>query len=276
MASGELIYFAIAPGIYFELSGAHENWRFVESPGCYIDGLLLPAPSRSLAALAALVLPALVSPAQAAVPLDYNYPWNAGVAAEMRSQTVEPLITQVWKTTASMDNQAVSGTANETFHHMRFAGADYYLLPFSSLNYEQSMARYQARQQGKNPDAVKLLPGGQQCGLYLFDTQLNLVGWTLLAIKGRGGNTVCGYTTEVRAAPAGDGIVVHAMYTWMPAKAVGDNYRDIAFYVRLKKSGSKVDLIQDDACLGNPNTFDSATAAVTELKHCQTSSGYPG
>ena len=231
---------------------------------------------RSLVALATLVLPALGSAAQAAVTLDYDYPWNAGVPAEMRSQAVEPLITQVWKTTASMDNQAVSGTANETFHHMRFAGTDYYLVPFSSLSYEQSMARYQARQQGKNPDAVKLLPGGQQCGLHLFDTQLNLVGWTPLTIKGRNGKTVCGYTTEVQAAPTGDGVVLHAMYTWLPAKAVGDNYHDIAFYVRLKKSGSKVELIQDEACLGNPNTLDSATVAVAKLKHCSTSLGYPG
>lgn len=234
------------------------------------------SPSKLLATFAALTLSALASLAHAGVTLDYDYPWNKGSPPEMRSQAVEPLITQIWKTTASMDNQAVSGTANEAFHHMRFAGNDYYLVPFSTLSYEQSMARYQARQQGKNPDSVKLQPGGQQCGLYLFDTQLNLVGWTPLTIKGREGQTVCGYTTDVQVAPTGDGVVLHAVYTWMPAKAVGENYHDIAFYVRLKKSASKVDLKQDDACLGNPNTFESASDAATELTHCATSLRHPG
>lgn len=119
------------------------------------------------------------------------------------------------------------------------------------------------------------VPGGGICALYVFDQDLNKLTSLKINLPENSHGTWCNGTYGLGGAGKGvDGVLVTISYYLtgrkpaQRARDIGRGWRYMTVLIRFEEKDGKPMLIQDDSCLGNPNSYDAIPDARKALARC--------
>lgn len=182
---------------------------------------------------------------------------------EMTDSAFEKFI-QTWSQRILLDiaasNEGIEPTSTPTSisrAHIIWNGVDYYAWAAQYTSAQQSKRKYDT------------LPGGGVCALLLYDKNLNPIASVKINLPENNHATFCKGTNALGGAGKGiDGLLLSVSYYLTDVKK--NWWREQTLFLRLQKDAAgRVQLIQDDRCLGNPNMYKNIPIARKALAKCK-------
>ena len=123
------------------------------------------------------------------------------------------------------------------------------------------------------------LPNGGVCELFLYDAGLNLLARHKVKLPDFPGGTWCNGSKALGRARADMPALLYSVSYYLVGNGrakrpedIGQGWRYSTYLIRLERdSDGTVRFIQDDRCLGNPNSFATIAEARKALKGCPAS-----
>lgn len=156
------------------------------------------------------------------------------------------------------------------FAHLSWNGEDYYVSP---VNY-RSAAQVEKSKTSSGEKSIRV-PGGGVCALFIYNPQLERVAKISTDLPESNHQTWCNGIYGIGASRQPEGILLSISYyltSDSPAKTaseIGQGWRYMTVLFRLEKENGQLRLIQDDSCLGNPNTYADVPSARKALAKCK-------
>ena len=153
-------------------------------------------------------------------------------------------------------------------------GTVYYVLGKQYTSAEQYQEYRRSVASGKSDS--KALPNGGVCELFLYDASLNLLARHKLQLPDENGGPWCNGSKALGRARAGMPALLYSVSYYLVghgrakrAKDIGKGWRYSTYLIRLERdSNGAVRFVQDDRCLGNPNSYATIAEARKALKGC--------
>ncbi|EEG07217.1 hypothetical protein [Pseudogulbenkiania ferrooxidans] len=223
--------------------------------------------------------------AQAELAVDTKF---AGSTKNQDQMTMEERITpeqekfkQTWEQRVLQDiaasNEGITptnGLADLSRAHLLWNGVDYYAW---SVHYQSAEQIRRNREEVRMKINRPAIPGGGVCALFLHDKKLNPVTSIKINLPENNHATFCNGTRALGGAGKGaDGLLLTVSYYLTDGKLaqraqdIGKDWREQTLLLRLQKDATgRVQLVQDDRCLGNPNAYKNIPIARKALAKCK-------
>lgn len=202
----------------------------------------------------------ITSFARADIRLDRNFPWDVGKQG-FQVQHGEPVRNAIGNYILKEEKYSPHFDIADNDFRISVDGDVFYI---SALHYE-------SKEQKHSPHPI---PGGGICAIYLADNSLNVVASLTLKFKEFSGNVYCNGISGIGQVKGQNALLATASYyptehvrLAQSAQEIGKNWRRETFLLRLTQQDGHWALVQDDDCLGNPNTLSDIPSARLAMKN---------
>ena len=192
----------------------------------------------------------------------------------LKSQTPEPIIDPRDALLKSEGACSIGMSGESAIGHMIFEGETYYVTGTAYQTATQCAENHRRLLPGERKP--KALPDGGVCELFLYDTQIRLVARHKVALPDIGGGSWCNGSEALGRARKDMNALLYSLHYYpvnlSAAKRpedIGKGWHYSTYLIRLvKNQDGSVHFVQDDSCLGNPNSYITIAEARKVLANC--------
>lgn len=207
----------------------------------------------------------------AEVSLDRQFPWSEkDVGFELEGVHSLEAAVRRDQINSGLEGQRFYETLH--FFRMRWGGRTFYVAGVQHRSKAQNAARDAASAMNKHAGPIA---GGGICAVFFYDDQLRQVAKHDVKLDEANGRTWCNGVNALASVKGQDALLFSISY-YLTDKSVakrgpdiGDDWRRMTVLLRLRDQDGRILIEQDDACLGNPNSYNDVGAARKALMACQ-------